>query len=284
MLTAGRHVAHRQGGLQNLCLGLQQLTDWIQHLVVFDCRVAVRPLLKCHVPEIQHASYHAVDLHNLLLLQPERLPRSRDLGKFCLVIEALDHRAASFLRVFVAVRPHVLQLFARLLRQVRQLVEHVVVPLVCADIGDNPRLLQQVLDSPAAHDFAGRIEMDLQVLSEATGVVVLQGLGVAKRLQDGAGAEQQLLRPSSVRVRPSNLRKKLHTLLGLLGLSRARLAADDHRLVFQVLQHVLIAVICQPVHVRRHLLPRHPLHILLPKQQRTQPNARAELRGARRAH
>ena len=45
------------------------------------------------------------------------------------------------------------------------------------------RLLQQIVDYRGRVDFAAGLEVDLDELAKATGVVVLEGLRIAKCLQ-----------------------------------------------------------------------------------------------------
>ena len=62
----------------------------------------------------------------------------------------------------------------------QHLVEDVVVSLV-RRMGDDPRLLQEVLGHVGAGDDTS-VELDLDVLPEPGGVVVAEGLGVAEAL------------------------------------------------------------------------------------------------------
>lgn len=48
-------------------------------------------------------------------------------------------------------------------------------------------LLQQICADARTTDVVGLVEVDLNQLAKATAVVVAQGLGIAKRLQDGVG-------------------------------------------------------------------------------------------------
>ena len=58
---------------------------------------------------------------------------------------------------------------------------------------DYAGLLEEVLLDLGALDDALLVEDDVDVLAEAGGVVVADGLGVAEGLQDGVGVEDLLL-------------------------------------------------------------------------------------------
>ena len=68
-----------------------------------------------------------------------------------------------------------------------------VIPLAVLLVHD-PRLFEQVLRNLAVDDLVRAAEVQVHVLAEPRGVVVPHGLGVAKRLHDRAGVEQQLRR------------------------------------------------------------------------------------------
>ena len=78
------------------------------------------------------------------------------------------------------------------------LVEGVEVALA-ALLDDDARLLQQVVVDVAADGLALEVEVDVHVLAEARTVVVAVGLGVAERLQDRVGLQQNVLHPEPFR-------------------------------------------------------------------------------------
>jgi len=84
------------------------------------------------------------------------------------------------------------------------------------------RLLQQILLEPCAHHGAVLLEIDLQVLAEAAGIVVDARFGVSERLQQRVhlldlGVEVDLEGLGTVE-------KMLHQVLAGLGLAAAALA------------------------------------------------------------
>jgi len=71
-------------------------------------------------------------------------------------------------------------------------VEGVVIALARAQL-HHTRLLQQILDGHTSNNLPLRVKLNLQVFTEARRVVVPDRLGVSERLENRAGAEQQLL-------------------------------------------------------------------------------------------
>ena len=97
--------------------------------------------------------------------------------------------------------------------------------------------------------------MDSDKLSESGGVVVPRSLGVAVGLQNGVGGHDLvlegdllgvLLGPSS----SSNHGQVGDHLLGVLRLSSARFASDEHSIVLLVLEHVAISAFCDGPEVK----------------------------------
>ena len=76
-----------------------------------------------------------------------------------------------------------------------------VVPLLRV-LSDDPVLLQQVVHDPTPHHVAGLGEVEPHKLAKATGVIVVHGLGIAKRLKNGtAGCKVQSAKCNQYRSR-----------------------------------------------------------------------------------
>lgn len=82
---------------------------------------------------------------------------------------------------------------------------------------DNTTLLEEVGEDFGSADVVAGVEVDLEELAKATGVVVAKGLGIAKGLQQGIGLEDLVLNAMTSR----HLGKELHCLLGGFGLPSA---------------------------------------------------------------
>ena len=87
-------------------------------------------------------------------------------------------------------------------------------------------LLEQVCENFGTADVIARIEVNLQQLAEARGVVIAQSLGIAESLQEGVGLQHLVLDT----MPPGHLCEKLHRLLRCFCFPRSRLPTDDHTL------------------------------------------------------
>ena len=111
-----------------------------------------------------------------------------------------------------------------------ELVEDVVVPL-CLALAHHPRPLQEVVRDVAANHAARSVEMYLDKLAEARGVVVPGGLGVAEGLQDGVGLQDLLLQGAlALAGLAVVITEVFQDVLRRLGLSGAGLARYDDAL------------------------------------------------------
>merc|ERR1739838_1017853 len=121
-----------------------------------------------------------------------------------------------------------------------QLVEDMVISFNLQLEGDTG-LLQKVGLDISGGDFGGGAEVDTDELSESGGVVVTDGLGVAVSLQRRVGLDNLLLERTGVLTLGSLGLGRLgigavqsvvlQDFLGVLGLSSARLASDQRRLM-----------------------------------------------------
>ena len=123
--------------------------------------------------------------------------------------------------------------------------------LLLSDTG----LLKKVRHNVATSELSRSSEVDSDELSKSGGVVVPRSLGVAVGLQNGVGGHDLvlegdllgvLLGPSS----SSNHGQVGDHLLGVLRLSSARFASDEHSIVLLVLEHVAISAFCDGPEVK----------------------------------
>lgn len=128
-------------------------------------------------------------------------------------------------------------------------VEDVIVALVHGLVHD-ARLFEQVLLNLGALDDAVLVEVNVDVLAEATRVIVSDRLGIAERLQNRIRLENLLLDP---RVLATDGGQVLQDQLGGLGLAGAALATDDDALVLVEALHVVVGIVADGENVRRQL-------------------------------
>ena len=92
--------------------------------------------------------------------------------------------------------------------------------------------------------------MNVNVLAEATRVVVADRLGIAERLQDGIRLQDLLLDPVVLAAYGG---EELEDEFGALRFAGARLAGDYDALVVLVAQHVVVGVVADGEDVGRQL-------------------------------
>jgi len=96
---------------------------------------------------------------------------------------------------------------------------------------NDTNLLQEVVANLSTHWVTAEVELDLKVLSEATRVVIAEGLGISKGLQQGVRLENLLLDLHHTGGLGAYCRDVLHDLLGVLCLASPTLTADNNTVV-----------------------------------------------------
>eukprot|EP00967_Tisochrysis_lutea_P153981 scaffold304992_cov30-Tisochrysis_lutea.AAC.2 len=148
-----------------------------------------------------------------------------------------DHTALEVAIVLGPCQPQ--RLLLRGVQAGEQLVEAVIVALL-RRLDDRARLFEQIRDDIGPHQPVALVEMDARKLAEARGVVIHDGLGIPKGLEDRVAFEDllteagKLIRGSPSLLLVSSLARLgraahcqiLHYDLGGFCLARAGLAGD----------------------------------------------------------
>ena len=85
-------------------------------------------------------------------------------------------------------------------------------------------LLKQIVGNDAAQGCAEAVELELEIFSEATAIIISQGLGVAEGLQHGVGLEKCVFYLVDVFSATAHSGDVALNLFGGFGLASARLA------------------------------------------------------------
>mmetsp|Transcript_21248 Transcript_21248/g.82449 ORF Transcript_21248/g.82449 Transcript_21248/m.82449 type:complete len:356 (-) Transcript_21248:194-1261(-) len=228
-----------QGELEAVLVETHHLADDVHLLLGLSALNlgAVGLLLVGDVSEVQHRGKHAEHLVLEIRAHVEQGECLPELGEGLGLVDALDVVAAAHVDVAVVLSGTEGVLGLLLLgHAVRHLVKDVEVALSLG-LEDEARLLQQVAAHARSDDVVILVELDLDELAEAGGVVVATSLGVTHRLQHGHGGQHHLL---DVGRTLGTGREELQDQLGGLSLSSSRLSTDQHGLVQLVLDHSIV--------------------------------------------
>lgn len=133
-----------------------------------------------------------------------------------------------------------------------ELIKNVEVSLV-QNLTNHPRFFKEIVVDVGANGLTLRIELYLQVLSEARRVVVAQRFGISKRLQQRICCKNHVFNLLDGGVGTTrDVRNILHYALCSLCLAGARLTRDDYALVFGVRFHVVVRGLGDGKNVWRH--------------------------------